>query len=140
MLLILTVRRRLLDPLEILLAPPVANAKFLEARLSGFVNGWVTSLLGDDDAAAFATASQLLAALIGDVDEQALPRSWWGTPFGKVMAPVSAIKGQPSGPPCKPFPTSIACPLNSTNNDAAATSAEGSRYGPPVTARRSAVD
>lgn len=72
----LTVRRRLLDPLEILLAPPVGNAKFMEARLSEFVNDWVTSLLGDDDAAAVATASRLLAALFGDVDEQALPRSW----------------------------------------------------------------
>lgn len=58
----------------------------MEGRLSKFVDDWVTSLLGADEAAAVATASRLLASLYGDVDEQALPQSWWGTPFGKIVA------------------------------------------------------
>lgn len=81
-----TVRRRVLDPLEILLAPSAADARRLDARLNEAVDDWVASLLGDNTAEAVATASRLLAALFGDVDEQSMPRAWWPTPFGRVVA------------------------------------------------------
>src|SRR5699024_4052097 len=53
-----TVRRRVLDPLEILLAPSAADARRLDARLNEAVDDWVASLLGDNTADAVATASR----------------------------------------------------------------------------------
>lgn len=79
------VERRLVDPLELILASaaPVAD---LRAGLRTEAEVWAAQLLGRDQSLATSTACRLLAALYPSDGPFEAPPGWWQSPLGRVVA------------------------------------------------------